>query len=160
MTQLRALHQSPTLLVPEKVLLPEGAQSGHAVFVEDGRIRAVGPLAEVAAIAEKQPVQPAVPARNSESSSDTRPAPARIDLPGRLLTPGFVDSHTTSRRPSANPSSSANPRRSSSGFGCRWSRTWTPKRSTLPPGSRPGNRCAAASPPSPTPAHVPASTSP
>src|SRR5699024_12544933 len=93
MTQLRALHQSPTLLVPEKVLLPEGAQSGHAVFVEDGRIRAVGPLAAVAATAEKQPVQPAVPARNSEPSSDTRPAPARIDLPGRLLPPGSAHSH-------------------------------------------------------------------
>lgn len=33
MTQLRTLHQSPTVLVPEQVLLPEGPQSGHAVLI-------------------------------------------------------------------------------------------------------------------------------
>ena len=49
MTQLRSLHQAPTLLVPEKVLLPEGAQTGHAVLVDDGQILAAGPLTEVAA---------------------------------------------------------------------------------------------------------------
>ena len=52
MTQLRSLHQAPTLLVPEKVLLPEGAQTGHAVLVDDGRILAVGPFPEVAAQAQ------------------------------------------------------------------------------------------------------------
>lgn len=87
MIQLRALHQSPTLLVPDKVLLPEGAQSGHAVLVEGDRICAVGPLADVTAIAEEQP------AVGSRPSSGTAPSPARIDLPGRLLMPGFIDAH-------------------------------------------------------------------
>ncbi|MGZ1489751.1 amidohydrolase family protein [Brevibacterium sediminis] len=103
MTQLRSLHQSPTLLVPEKVLLPEGAQTGHAVLVDDGRILAVGPLAEVDAqarslltdanAADPIPGATANPA-DPIPSADRAPAePVRIDLPGRLLMPGFIDAH-------------------------------------------------------------------
>lgn len=91
MTQLRTLHQGPTLLVPEKVLLPEGAQTGHAVLVDDGRILAVGPLAEVAARAESQLTE-----ANAASDADavrSVTAPTRIDLPGRMLMPGFIDAH-------------------------------------------------------------------
>lgn len=92
MTQLRSLHRAPTLLVPEKVLLPEGAQTGHAVLVDGGRILAVGPLAEVAAQAQSL--------LTTANSADPIPVadraatePVRIDLPGRLLMPGFIDAH-------------------------------------------------------------------
>ena len=103
MTQLRSLHQSPTLLVPEKVLLPEGAQTGHAVLVDDGQILAVGPLAEVDAQARSMltdanaadPIPGATtnPADPSPSADRTPAEPVRIDLPGRLLMPGFIDAH-------------------------------------------------------------------
>lgn len=73
MTQLRTLHQAPTVLVPEQVLLPEGPKGDHAVLVSDGRIAAVGPIHEVVAAAPQ--------------------GAARRDLPGRLLMPGFVDAH-------------------------------------------------------------------
>ncbi|RBP61973.1 cytosine/adenosine deaminase-related metal-dependent hydrolase [Brevibacterium sanguinis] len=73
MTQLRTLHEAPTLLIPDQVLLPTGAQSGHAVLVDGGRIAAVGPVEAVAAEA---------PA-----------GVARVELPNRLLMPGFVDAH-------------------------------------------------------------------
>ncbi|MGO2863651.1 MAG: amidohydrolase family protein, partial [Brevibacterium sp.] len=87
MTELRDLHQSPTLLVPEQVLLPEGPQRDHAVLVTEGRIVAVGPLAEVTARAESEQAEP--------GSRPPRPTAGftRIDLPGRLLMPGFIDSH-------------------------------------------------------------------
>lgn len=103
MTQLRSLHQAPTLLVPEKVLLPEGAQTGHAVLVDDGRILAVGPLAEVDAqarslltdanAADPIPGATANPADPSPSADRAPAEPVRIDLPGRLLMPGFIDAH-------------------------------------------------------------------
>ena len=73
MTQLRNLHQAPTLLIPEQVLLPEGPQSHYGVLVAHGRIAAVGSLESVAA----------------EAPADA----SRIDLPGRLLMPGFIDAH-------------------------------------------------------------------
>ncbi|WP_309133288.1 amidohydrolase family protein [Brevibacterium sp.] len=73
MTQLRTLHEAPTLLIPDQVLLPAGPQTSHAVLVADGRIAAVGPVDVVAA----------------EAPADV----VRIDLPGRLLMPGFVDAH-------------------------------------------------------------------
>ncbi|GAA1554903.1 amidohydrolase family protein [Brevibacterium picturae] len=73
MTKLRTMHQAPTLLVPEQVLLPEGPQRHHAVLVAEGRIVDVGPLEAIAA---------AAPADAS-----------RIELPGRLLMPGFIDAH-------------------------------------------------------------------
>ncbi|MCF2573515.1 amidohydrolase family protein [Brevibacterium sp. UCMA 11754] len=73
MTQLRNLHQAPTLLIPEQVLLPEGPQSNYGVLVAHGRIAAVGSLESVAA----------------EAPADV----SRIDLPGRLLMPGFIDAH-------------------------------------------------------------------
>ena len=73
MTQLRTLHQAPTLLVLEQVLLPEGPQRDQAVLIADGRIVDVGPLGAVTAAAPANAV--------------------RIDLPGRLLTPGFIDAH-------------------------------------------------------------------
>lgn len=87
MTELRDLHQSPTLLVPEQVLLPERPQRDHAVLVTEGRIVAVGPLAEVTARAESEQAEP--------GSRPPRPTAGftRIDLPGRLLMPGFIDSH-------------------------------------------------------------------
>lgn len=91
MTQLRTLHQSPTVLVPEQVLLPEGPQPGRAVLISGGRILAAGPLAEVTAHAESllTPADAADPNSGAEPAS----APTRIDLPGRLLMPGFIDAH-------------------------------------------------------------------
>lgn len=70
MTDLHTLHQQPTLLVPAQTLLPDGPESGLAVQVEDGRIAAVGPMAQF----EGSPHR-------------------RIELPGRLLMPGFIDAH-------------------------------------------------------------------
>ncbi|WGW12813.1 amidohydrolase family protein [Saxibacter everestensis] len=97
MTQLRTLHQAPTLLVPEKVLLPEGPKCGHAVLVDNGRIVAVGPVDSVAADARRvpsavdntsqEPVNTMI--RESTALDDV----IRIDLPGRLLMPGFIDAH-------------------------------------------------------------------
>lgn len=91
MTQLRTLHQSPTVLVPEQVLLPEGPQSGHAVLISGGRILAAGPLAEVTAHAES--LLTPTDAADPNSGAEPAPAPTRIDLPGRLLMPGFIDAH-------------------------------------------------------------------
>jgi 5-methylthioadenosine/S-adenosylhomocysteine deaminase len=91
MTQLRTLHQAPALLVPDQVLLPEGPQSGHAILVADGRILAVGPLAEVA---DQVPTLLAeAHAADARGTAQTEPQVTRIDLPGRLLMPGFVDAH-------------------------------------------------------------------
>lgn len=60
------------LLLPELLLLPEGAVPDHAVLVAGGTFRAVGPAAELVA------AHPALP-------------PVRLD--GHLLMPGFVDTH-------------------------------------------------------------------
>lgn len=71
MTQLHDMHESATLLVPDRVLLPTGAEPGLGVLVEDGLITAVGPSGIIAASS-------GVP---------------RTNLPGRLLMPGFIDAH-------------------------------------------------------------------
>jgi cytosine/adenosine deaminase-related metal-dependent hydrolase len=67
-----SLRSSELLLVPEQVMLREGPASGRAVVVRDGRFDDVGPLAQVR---ERHPhLQP-------------------VELPGRVLMPGFVDAH-------------------------------------------------------------------
>ncbi|MFG2875582.1 amidohydrolase family protein [Streptomyces sp. NPDC048337] len=72
--QIRQLLDSPEpfLLLPDAVLLPEGPADGHAVVVADGSFRAVGPAGEL--VREHPHLDP-------------------VRLPGRLLMPGFVDSH-------------------------------------------------------------------
>jgi cytosine/adenosine deaminase-related metal-dependent hydrolase len=60
------------LLAPEQVLLDEGPQRGRGVVASGGRFVAVGPLAEVQA---------------------RHPQARTVELPGRLLMPGFVDCH-------------------------------------------------------------------
>ncbi|MEU3895150.1 amidohydrolase family protein [Streptomyces sp. NPDC045251] len=62
----------PMLLVPEKLLLPEGPVDGWSVVVRDGRFEAVGPVEEV---------------------RRAHPGLRAVPLPGRLLMPGFVDAH-------------------------------------------------------------------
>ncbi|MFE7138514.1 amidohydrolase family protein [Streptomyces sp. NPDC057644] len=62
----------PLLLVPDAVLLPEGAVDGYAVVVADGSFRAVGPAEEL---------------------TRTYPQLDAVTLPGQLLMPGFVDAH-------------------------------------------------------------------
>ncbi|WP_443032996.1 amidohydrolase family protein [Streptomyces sp. A1-5] len=61
------------LLVPDVVLLPDGPVRDHAVLVEHGTFREVGPAARLLAA--------------------HRAGPAPIRLPGHLLMPGFVDAH-------------------------------------------------------------------
>lgn len=68
--RLKDMHEHPVLLLPDLTLLPEGARRGHAVLVEDGHIRDVGPADGFQALE--------VP---------------RVPLPGRLLMPGFIDAH-------------------------------------------------------------------
>ncbi|MCA0243992.1 MAG: amidohydrolase family protein [Proteobacteria bacterium] len=72
----QALQASELLLAPEWLLLPDGPYGGpvqgHAVVVAQGRFAAVGPRAE---LAERHPHLKAV------------------ELPQRLLMPGFVDAH-------------------------------------------------------------------
>lgn len=70
MSDLTALHERPTLLTPETVLLPEGPVRGHSVLVEDGTVTDVGP---------------------TEGFRAWQGAVA--NLPGRMLMPGFVDAH-------------------------------------------------------------------
>lgn len=70
MLELQTMHKHPALLVPDQVLLPDGPRRDYAVLVKDGVIADVGPL----------PRLQAVPAE-------------RLDLPGRLLMPGFIDAH-------------------------------------------------------------------
>ncbi len=74
MNPLRTLDDTAALLVPEQLLLPTGPQRDHAVLIENGLIAAAGPTAELAATAAGR-------------------AARRIELPGRLLMPGFVDAH-------------------------------------------------------------------
>ena len=69
---LRAMGNAPTLLAPENLLTPEGMKSGHAVVVADGHFTSVGPAANIAS---------------------QNPRATRIDLPGCVLMPGFVDAH-------------------------------------------------------------------
>lgn len=71
-TQLDTLHERPTLLLPDRMLLPDGIHSGHAVLVDAGRIADVGPA-------------PVLQARYAHA--------ACIELPRRLLMPGLIDAH-------------------------------------------------------------------
>jgi 5-methylthioadenosine/S-adenosylhomocysteine deaminase len=71
-TRQAALAATELLLAPEWTLRPDGPAPGLGVLVRDGRFADLGPLAEVAA-----------------RHSHLRP----VDLPQRLLMPGFVDSH-------------------------------------------------------------------
>ncbi|AKA05103.1 S-adenosylhomocysteine deaminase [Streptomyces noursei ZPM] len=61
------------LLLPEVVLLPTGPVRDHAVLIEHGTFREVGPAARLLA------------------AHRDGPAPVRLD--GHLLMPGFVDAH-------------------------------------------------------------------
>lgn len=70
MADLTSLHERPTLIVPEMVLLPDGTRREHAVLVENGEIVAVGPSAQFEAHGG-----------------------SRVELPGRMLMPGFIDAH-------------------------------------------------------------------
>ncbi|MGC5614707.1 amidohydrolase family protein [Georgenia sp. Z1491] len=72
MSDLAALHERPTLLIPELTLLPEGVRTDRAVLVDDGRVSDVGPADEMRL---------------------RHPEAATIELPRRLLMPGFVDAH-------------------------------------------------------------------
>jgi len=71
-TRQAALAATELLLAPQWTLRPDGPAPGLGVLVRDGRFADLGPLAEVAA-----------------RHSHLRP----VDLPQRLLMPGFVDSH-------------------------------------------------------------------
>lgn len=62
----------PLLLVPDAVLTPDGLMAGHAVVVEDGSFRGVGPAEEL---------------------ERTHPGLTPVPLPGHVLLPGFVDAH-------------------------------------------------------------------
>ena len=66
------LHDKPILLAPEAVLSPEGVRRSWAVILEKGRFKEVGELADLAGRC---------------AGID------RLDMPGRLIMPGFVDSH-------------------------------------------------------------------
>jgi cytosine/adenosine deaminase-related metal-dependent hydrolase len=67
-----ALRSAEALLLPDKVLLPDGPVAGYAVHVANGRFREVGPAEAVRAAC---------------------PHLAPVPLPGRLLMPGFIDAH-------------------------------------------------------------------
>lgn len=71
MTTLRDMHTRPVLLVPGQVLLPHGAEPGHAVRVEAGTITDVAPLPHF-------------------DGMDI----TRVALGNQLLMPGFTDAHT------------------------------------------------------------------
>lgn len=75
MTDLRqALGSGGDLLViPGQMLLADGPRQGMAALVRDGRFAAVGPVEAVTAL--HRAVTP-------------------VDMPGHLMMPGFVDSHT------------------------------------------------------------------
>ena len=61
------------LLRPGQVLLPEGPRDGMAVVVRAGRFHRVGP---------------------AEAIAREYPELTPVDLPGHLLMPGFIDTHT------------------------------------------------------------------
>jgi cytosine/adenosine deaminase-related metal-dependent hydrolase len=62
----------PALLCPEQLMLPEGAVGGHAVVTAGGVFTAVGPAADLKA---------------------AHPQLTPVEMPGILLTPGFIDAH-------------------------------------------------------------------
>ena len=61
------------ILAPGRLLLPHGPQPGMAVLIRDGRFHRIGPLGEL---------------RAAHSDAGV------TELPGHLLMPGFVDTHT------------------------------------------------------------------
>ncbi len=67
-----ALGQPELLLLPARTLVDDIALAGWAVLVQGGRFADVGPVAE---LAQRHPQVP------------------RLELPGHLLMPGFVDTH-------------------------------------------------------------------
>lgn len=67
-----ALAAAELLLAPELTLLPGGPAAGLGVVVRDGRFVDIGPLPEVA---------------------PRHPQLVPLDLPQRLLMPGFIDAH-------------------------------------------------------------------
>ncbi|KMZ12267.1 hypothetical protein BHUM_05120 [Candidatus Burkholderia humilis] len=66
------LQRDELLLVPEYVLLADGPQRDHAVVVSHGKFAAVGPADEIKA---------------------RYPHLAPVDMPSRLVMPGFIDTH-------------------------------------------------------------------
>ncbi|QMU96899.1 amidohydrolase family protein [Microbacterium esteraromaticum] len=70
MPDLTSLHHRKTLLRPERILLPAGPVRDHAVLVENGVIADVGPVEQF--VAWQGPT---------------------VDLPGRMIIPGFIDAH-------------------------------------------------------------------
>lgn len=70
MPNLKDMHEHPVLLAPDQMLLPDGPRAEYGVRVEHGHITDVGPLRQFAG--------QAIP---------------RVNLPHRLLMPGFVDAH-------------------------------------------------------------------
>lgn len=71
--QFAAPSHRPLLLVPEWMLLPEGAVQGWAAVVHQGNFSHVGPIATIEAEV---------------------PHAHRVDLPHQLLMPGLIDTHT------------------------------------------------------------------
>jgi 5-methylthioadenosine/S-adenosylhomocysteine deaminase len=75
MTELRAdlFASDDLLLVPERLLLETGCESGQALVVRGGAIADVGPREEI--LAKHRGLAP-------------------LELPGHLIMPGFIDAHT------------------------------------------------------------------
>lgn len=71
--QLDKLHERPTLLLAEQVLLADGVHRDIAVLISAGVIEAVGPVAQLLS-------------RYAEADV--------VRLPRRLLMPGMIDAHT------------------------------------------------------------------
>ncbi|MBL1104226.1 amidohydrolase family protein [Streptomyces sp. 5-8] len=69
---LHRLRHETLLLVPDVTLTPDGPLDGHAVVVQDGVFRDVGP---------------------AERIVRTHPSLTPLRLPGHALMPGFVDAH-------------------------------------------------------------------
>lgn len=65
-------HEQPLLLLPEIILGPEGPLTGHGALVKGNKFEAVD---------------------RAETLKDLYPEAIRAELPGRLLMPGFVDTH-------------------------------------------------------------------
>lgn len=70
---LQAGGDTPLLIAPGQLLQPDGMKQGLAVAVQHGRFTQVGPVDEVRAAHPGLPVQ---------------------DMPGHLLMPGLIDTHT------------------------------------------------------------------
>jgi 5-methylthioadenosine/S-adenosylhomocysteine deaminase len=66
------LQRDELLLVPDYVLLADGPQRDHAVVVSHGKFAAVGPADDIKA---------------------RHPHLAPVEMPGKLVMPGFIDAH-------------------------------------------------------------------